>query len=170
MLNPNALENKWITVVSMITSSLKIVLNKSISQKRSVNTHQSRAVGVKKISNNNNNNNNNNNDNDCCRKTGDMVNSNYAVPFILMIWLSLFFLAEFGTVKCRGKKLIQFYDSSITYSLKVVNEMNVVFEVSWINVNLKWIGKLSYVNHCDIVLTCSTLNELRKHYILFNCP
>ena len=69
----------------MITSSLKIVLNKSISQKRSVNTHQSRAVGVKKISNNNNNNNNNNNDNDCCRKTGDMVNSNYAVPFILMI-------------------------------------------------------------------------------------
>ena len=70
----------------MITSSLKIVLNKSISQKRSVNTHQSRAVGVKKISNNdNNNNNNNNNDNDCCRKTGDMVNSNYAVPFTLMI-------------------------------------------------------------------------------------
>ena len=66
----------------MITSSLKIVLNKSISQKRSVNTHQSRAVGVKKISNNNNN---NNNDNDCCRKTGDMVNSNYAVPFTLMI-------------------------------------------------------------------------------------
>ena len=73
----------------MITSSLKIVLNKSISQKRSVNTHQSRAVGVKKISNNNNNNNdnnnNNNNDNDCCRKTGDMVNSNYAVPFTLII-------------------------------------------------------------------------------------
>ena len=69
----------------MITSSLKIVLNKSISQKRSVNTHQSRAVGVKKISNNNNNNNNNNNDNDCCRKTGDMVNSNYTVPFTLMI-------------------------------------------------------------------------------------
>ena len=33
----------------MITSSLKIVLNKSISQKRSVNTHQSRAVGVKKL-------------------------------------------------------------------------------------------------------------------------
>lgn len=67
----------------MITSSLKIVLNKSISQKRSVNTHQSRAVGVKKISNNNNN--NNDNDNDCCRKTGDMVNSNYAAPFTLMI-------------------------------------------------------------------------------------
>ena len=33
----------------MITSSLKIVLNKSISQKRSVNTHQSRAVMVKKL-------------------------------------------------------------------------------------------------------------------------
>ena len=151
----------------MITSSLKIVLNKSISQKRSVNTHQS--SWCKKISNNNNNN-NNNNDNDCCRKTCDMVNSNYAVPFTLMIWLPLFFLAEFGTVKCRGRKLIQFYDSSITYSLKVVNETNVVFEVSWINVNLKWKGKPSYVNYCDIVLTCSTLNELRKHYILFNCP
>nr|XP_058954787.1 uncharacterized protein LOC131782089 [Pocillopora verrucosa] len=35
---------------------------------------------------------------------------------------------QFGTVKCRGKKLIQLYDSSITYSLKVVNETNVVFE------------------------------------------
>ncbi|XP_058954787.2 uncharacterized protein [Pocillopora verrucosa] len=35
---------------------------------------------------------------------------------------------QFGTVKCRGKKLIQFYNSSITYSLKVVNETNVVFE------------------------------------------